>query len=158
MKKMIAAGVLVATWIFTCAFVGAAELPPIPPLPDKFKDIQIVKPDPSVPKEIAAFLGEWEGIVMGRQPFRRVKIIIYDVSPQKIKFLYGYGDHVFGYPGGWANNESDLYFEREKYRFPRRDGEGFAQNFYFENGSLNGMRSLGANVPALIFELKKLNK
>jgi hypothetical protein len=158
MKKMIAAGIIVATWVLTCVLATAAELPPIPPRPDKFKDIQIVKPDPSVPKEIAAFLGEWEGVLRGREPFRRVRIIIYEVSSQKIKFLSGAGEHAFGsqIPGGWSNNESDLYFEREKYRFSRRGADGFAAHFYFENGSLNGMHSIGANVPALYYELNKI--
>ncbi|MHB8070273.1 MAG: hypothetical protein ACYDIC_20470 [Desulfobaccales bacterium] len=158
MKKMIAAMILVATWIFTCVLLGAAELPPIPSIPDNLKDIQIVKPDSSVPKEIAALLGEYEGVLMGRHPLRRVKIIVYEVSAQKIKFLSGAGDHVERSrdPGGWSNNESDLYLEREKYRFSRRLDSGFAANYYFENGSLKGMLSLGANLPALFYELKKI--
>jgi hypothetical protein len=36
-----------------------------PPLPD---DVQIVQPDPSLPKEIADFWGKWEGSV-GTQSF-----------------------------------------------------------------------------------------
>jgi hypothetical protein len=157
MKKMVAIAIIVATWILNCILANAAELPAIPPMPEKFKNIQIVKPDPSVPKEIAAFLGEWEGVVRGRVPFRRVKIIVYEVLPQKIKFLYGCSDNVFGsrYPGGWSKYESDLTFENEKYRFSRRLRSGFAAHYYFENGFLGGMESAGP-IPGFQYELKKI--
>jgi len=150
MKKTFYAVAIVVILSLAGVLANAAELPPIPPMPEKFKDIQIVKPDPSVPKEIAAFLGEWEGILIGTVPFRRAKIIVYELYPQKIKFLYGCGDNPFGsqYPGGWSQNESDLYFENEKYRFPRRTARGYATHFYFENGALNGMESSTSRKPA----------
>jgi hypothetical protein len=159
MRKTVVAGIIVATWILSCVFAIAAELPAIPPIPEKYKNIHMVKPDPSVPKEIAAFLGEWEGVVRGKAPFRRAKIIVYEVSPQKIKFLYGCGDNAMGYsqyPGGWSQVESDLIFENEKYRFSRRAASGFAVHYYFENDSLEGMESAGSGKPGYQYELKKI--
>ena len=61
MKKMVVAGVIVTSWILACLLAIAAELPAIRLIPKKFNNIQIVKPDPSVPKEVADFSGEWEG-------------------------------------------------------------------------------------------------
>ena len=104
MKKMLAIGIVVATWILTCVLAGAVELPPIPPMPEKFKEILVIKPDSSVPKEVADFSGGWEGLwkyvgPTGQwggpsfgQETRRVKLIVYEISADKIKVLYGWGD------------------------------------------------------------------
>ncbi|RJR32829.1 MAG: hypothetical protein C4567_17855 [Deltaproteobacteria bacterium] len=158
MKKILLAVVILAILAVASIFSAAVDLPPVPPIPDKFKNIQIAKPDPAVPKEIAAFLGEWEGVVMGKTPFRKVKIIIYEVSTQKIKFLYGCGDNPLGsrFPGGWSDNESELSFSNEKYRFSRRTSSGFSVHYYFENGLLNGMESAGSGRTGYSYELKKV--
>jgi hypothetical protein len=43
-----------------------------PSMPD---DVQIVQPDPSLPKELSAFAGKWEGSTMGTDLFLIVEKI-----------------------------------------------------------------------------------
>ena len=147
MKKPISAVATMAFLLLGFSFAVAAELPPVPPLPKKFKSIQIAKPDPSVPKEIAAFLGEWEGAwkyvgPMGRQlsfgqESRRAKFIIYEVSSDKIKFLYGIAESPH-HPGkeGWRKLETDIREEGGKTRFSFVGG--WRMGFYLEMGVLIG--------------------
>jgi len=48
-------------WAVSIALVGILFCPMVmaaPPMPD---DVQIVQPDPSLPKELSAFFGKWEG-------------------------------------------------------------------------------------------------
>jgi len=44
-----------------------------PPMPD---DVQIVQPDPLLPKELLAFFGKWEGSSSLRKNFTFSKILI----------------------------------------------------------------------------------
>jgi hypothetical protein len=54
MKTFVASAVsIVLVSILFCPMVMTA-----PSMPD---DVQIVQPDPSMPKELSAFLGKWEG-------------------------------------------------------------------------------------------------
>jgi hypothetical protein len=54
MKTFVVSAVsIVLVSILFCPMVMAA-----PPMPD---DLQIVQPDPSLPKEISGFFGKWEG-------------------------------------------------------------------------------------------------
>ena len=136
MKKMVATVIIVATWMLTCILANAAELPAIPPIPKKFKNIHIVKPDPSVPKEVADLSGEWEGAwkyvgdmrdshgKLFGQETRRAKLIVYEVSSDKIKGLYGWGKSPFGRgKGGWRLFESDISDDNGKKRFSFIGGE-----------------------------------
>lgn len=154
MKKLAAAGIIVATWILTCVLASAAELPAIPPMPEKFRDIKIIKPNPSVPKETADLIGEWEGVwkyvgPMGYglsfgQETRRAKLIIYEASAEKIKILYGWGVSPYtdsGGKGGWRLFESDIRDEDGKKRFSLIGS--WRMGFYLENGILKG--SSGGN-------------
>ncbi|MGB8993309.1 MAG: hypothetical protein WCD80_14740 [Desulfobaccales bacterium] len=149
MKKMVVAGVIVTSWMLACLLAIAAELPAIPPIPEKFKNIQIVKPNPSVPKEVADFSGEWEGVwkYVGQigqftylsfgQETRRVKLIVYEVSANKIKILYGWGESPFGRgKAGWRLFESDIMDDNGKKRFSFI-GAG-RMGFYLEDGILKG--------------------
>ncbi len=64
-------GSIVMASILFCPMVMAA-----PPMPD---DVQIVQPDPSLPKELSAFFGKWEGsgqnieLVLNSRENRRAK-------------------------------------------------------------------------------------
>jgi hypothetical protein len=156
MKKLAAAGIIVSSWILTCVLAVAAELPAIPPIPEKFKEIKIIKPDPAIPKEIADLSGEWEGVwkyvgpldsKMGLGlPFghetRRAKIIVYELSPDKIKGLYGWAESpYFKGSGGWRLFESDISDDGGKKRFSLIGS--YRMGFYIENGILKG--SSGGN-------------
>jgi hypothetical protein len=146
MKKMVVAGVIVTSWMLACLLAIAAELPAIRPIPKKFKNIQIVKPDPSVPKEVADFSGEWEGAWKYVGPMqwgsfgqetRRVKLIAYEVSANKIKILYGWGESPFRRgKAGWRLFESDLMDDNGKKRFSFIGAE--RMGFYLEDGILKG--------------------
>jgi hypothetical protein len=155
MKKMVAAAIVVVIWILTCVLANAAELPPIPILPEKFKEMKILQPAPSVPKEVADFSGEWEGAwkyvgsmrdssgsISFGQETRRAKIIIYEVSNDKMKILYGWGDSPYtGGKGGWLLFESDITDDNGKKRFSFI-GAG-RMGFYLGDGILKG--SSGGN-------------
>jgi hypothetical protein len=148
MKKMVTTAIIVATWMLTYILANAAELPAIPPIPKKFKNIHIVKPDPSVPKEVADFSGEWEGAwkyvgpmkdaygLSFGQETRRARLIIYEVSYDKIKFLYGWGGPYAGGKGGWRLYESDIMDDNGKKRFLFIGT--VRMGFYLENGILKG--------------------
>ena len=148
MKKVFFGLVIGLAWILTGLMAMAAELPPIKPMPDKFKNITIAKPDPSLPKEIAGLLGEWEGIwkyagtssrLTPREELRRCRIVVYEVSANKIKFLLGNGDSPrSGIPGGWNNNESDIREEGGKKIFSRTTAAGYNQQFYLKDGIIVG--------------------
>ena len=149
MKKILFVA-FVGIWTLTCLWASAAvELPAIAPMPEKFKDIHITKPDPSVPKEDTELLGEWEGVWKYIGPIRkemspgleirRQKLIIYDVSSSKVKFLNAVGDSpYYAGRGGWSNNESDIRNEGGKKSFLRMPQSGFNIQFTFEDGVIKG--------------------
>jgi hypothetical protein len=57
MAQLVSALAIAIVLVFSGIAAAIAEsIPPIPPLPDKYKGIKMVQPDPGVPKEIAAFL------------------------------------------------------------------------------------------------------
>ena len=116
-------------------------------MPEKFKKIQIDKPDPSVQKDIAEFLGEWEGVWKytgaGRPglnfgaDYRKARIIVFEVTPTKVKFLYGCGESpYFADRGGWSRHVSTITEEFGKKRFSRRAGDGFRMTVHLEDGLL----------------------
>lgn len=163
MRKPACALVVVVTLIMICTFAYGADAPgPIPPIPEKFKNIQIIKPDSSIPKDLTDFSGEWEGFckyvgamcpgLSHGQHVRRVKLIIYEVSADKVKFLYGCGENPnSSSPGGWSNNNSEIHDDGGRKAFLRMPGSGFKMKFYLENGQLLG--SQGGNYS---FELKRI--
>lgn len=152
MRNAISYFVALAVIALTVNFVMAADLPQLPAMPEKFKNIQIAGPGPSVPKENQDLLGEWEGIwrfvgSMGAtgasaglrygQEIRRAKLIIYEVSSDKIKFLFGTAESpYFAGKGGWRQIETDIYQEGGKKRFSFVTA--WRIGFYLENGILIG--------------------
>jgi hypothetical protein len=147
MKKSVFLLAMALLLLWSCPFSQASELPPIPPMPKKFKDITIAKADPSVPKDIAEFLGEWEGIwkYMGERrgelnfgaDYRKARIIVFEVTPTKVKFLYGCGESPYDAgPIGWSKHESEITEEFGRKCFSRRSGSGFRMTAYLENGVL----------------------
>ena len=66
------------------------------PLPS---DINIVPPNPSLPKEVAALSGKWEGSwTRGRSMILVVEKII---SENEMQFVYAWGDWGANNPGGF---------------------------------------------------------
>ncbi|MFH0929866.1 MAG: hypothetical protein V1814_01275 [Candidatus Moraniibacteriota bacterium] len=131
--------------------VGAAgEVLVIPALPSDLSGIRVIKPDPAVPKKIAELLGEWEGDWITRpsrfdlpQKVRRAKMIVYEVSATKIKYLWGVSfNPVTKAEARWSKYASDLKESGGKNIFYHEGSYGFGQvrttEFYLENGVLQG--------------------
>jgi hypothetical protein len=92
--------------ILYCPMVMAA-----PPMPD---DLQIVQPDPSLPKELSAFFGKWEGLDPTFQWF----LIVEKIDEGKAS-LYWWGSGPAGDRGnvqGWTRREGNVIKERGKYK------------------------------------------
>lgn len=168
MKKLISAAMMIIM-VLACSFALGAELPAISPLPEKFKNIKIIKPTPPIAKDIADLLGEWEGawkyvgdmkdahdLTYG-QEVRKAKLIVYDVpSPDKVRFLWGIGNSpYYRVSGGWWDNESEIEEHDGKKYFSRisqtEGGQGKRMQFHLENGLLKG-----DNTGFFTIELKKV--
>jgi hypothetical protein len=156
MKRRFVSLAIAACLALVASLAVAAALPPLAPLPEKFKNKQVIKPAPTIPKDEAELLGEWEGnwkyigdmrdargLNFG-QEVRRAKLIVYEApSPGKIKFLFGIGDSPYlTISGGWWDNESDIQEKDGKKYFSRisqsAGGSGFGMQFHLENGVMKG--------------------
>ena len=106
MKKFVVLTVsTVLVSILFCSMTMAA-----PPLPD---DLQMVQPDPSLPKEIADFWGKWEGTdPASRQNF----FLIVEKIDEKKANLYIWRSGVPSSPGGWDRKEAEVFKQYGKYK------------------------------------------
>ncbi len=81
-----------------------------PPMPD---DLQMVEPDPSLPKEIAGFWGKWEG----GDRYAKYFVIIEKIDGEKASvYRYKSGNVSGGAPDGWARFEAKVIKEYGKYK------------------------------------------
>ncbi len=161
MKKVFSVMAIVAILSLAYICLAADPLPPVPPLPKKFKDIQIVKPDPSLPKEFADFIGEWEGawkyegalgMLTYGQEVRRVKIIMYEASTSgTIKLIYGIGASPFQGGKGWRKYDAEISKDGEKMYFSFMPPSGYSLQFRLQNGLL-----LGRQGGSYAIEMKKI--
>lgn len=162
MKKLISAMAIMAFLLIACLSLAADPLPPIPPLPKHFEGIKIIKPDPSVPKEITDFIGEWEGAMVVRlragdlpREVRRAKLMVYQVTKDKVSFLYGVSDNPYTKsPASWREIEADIIEQGGRKRFTFMtsygSGEQARMDFFLENGMLVG------TVKATSIEMKRV--
>ena len=114
MKRSIVSAVsIVLVSIFFCPMLMAA-----PPMP---ADLQMVQPDPSLPKELAAFFGKWEGTadISGRGI--EFFVIVESVDKEKAS-LYIYRTDL-----GWVRYEATVSKERGKYKLSFRGREGWCE-------------------------------
>ncbi len=88
--------------ILSCPMLMAA-----PPMPN---DVQIVQPDPSLPKELLAFFGKWEG----SSASVRYAVIVEKIDEEKAS-IYRYKTALGGEPAGWQRYEAKVAKERGKY-------------------------------------------
>jgi hypothetical protein len=162
MKKIVSVMAIVAILSLACISLAAEQIPTIPPIPDKFKNIQVVTPDSSVPKDVAEFLGEWEGVwkyqgpmTVGRtygQEVRRAKLIIYEASSSgKIKAIYGVSASPFGPGKGWREYDAEISKDGENNYFSFFPPSGFNMQFRLQNALLLGRQ--GGNYA---IEMKKV--
>ena len=102
MKTFVVSAVsIVLVSILFCPMVMAA-----PPMPD---DLQIVQPDPSLPKELSAFFGKWEGSSAQNRYF----LIVEKIDGEKAR-LYVW-TNMQDRPSGWRREEGKVTKERGKY-------------------------------------------
>jgi hypothetical protein len=82
--------------------------------PSMPNDFQIVQPDPSLPKELAAFFGKWEGELGGTEFF----LIVEKINEKKAS-LYTFRSGL-----GWVKYEAIVRKERGNYKlwFEGRSG------------------------------------
>jgi hypothetical protein len=164
MIKLVTGIVIVSVALFSLALQAQAvdPLPPIPPMPESFKNIRLVKPAPSVPKEITDLLGVWEGVWVVRlrpgdlpREVRRAQLIIYEVTPAKVKYLWGVGANPETHAEAkWEKYESDFTVRGGKTRFFHQGSYGYNMEtrkteFYLEDGVLMG------TIGAASIEMKK---
>ena len=74
-------------------------------------DVQIVQPDPSLPKELSAFFGKWQGADSLVEHF----IIVEKIDLEKAS-LYCWNSEYHGVSGGWERYEANVIKERGKYK------------------------------------------
>jgi hypothetical protein len=79
-----------------------------PPMPD---DVQIVQPDPSLPKELSAFFGKWEAADTITEYF----LIVEKINEEKAS-LYWWNAYAHGLPSGWIRYEGNVIKDRGKYK------------------------------------------
>jgi hypothetical protein len=94
--------ILVSAWF--CPITTAA-----PPMPS---DVQMVEPDPSLPKELADFCGKWEGGSAGTVSY----FLIVEKIDQEKANCYVWGSDT----GNWRRFEAKVAKERGKYKLWHR--------------------------------------
>jgi hypothetical protein len=99
-----AVSIMLASILF-CPVVTAA-----PAMPD---DVQIVRPDPSLPRELSAFWGKWEGNVNYTYYF----IIVEKIDAEKATLYIWRGGTVAETAFlGWQRIETNVIKEQGKYK------------------------------------------
>src|SRR5512139_876195 len=101
---------VVLVGVLFCPLAMAA--PPIP------NDVQIVQPDPSLPKEISDFWGKWEGYGQIQH------FLIVEKIDEKKASLYHWQSGSYYQPTGWTRYEAQVIIERGKYKLCFRDPFG----------------------------------
>ena len=88
-------------------FMGAVVVVATPPVPS---DVQIVPPDPALPKELAAFSGKWEGSAYS--PTGKVMeffLIVEKIDKEKASL------YVYSQSYGWERIDAQVAKEYGKY-------------------------------------------
>ena len=73
-------------------------------------DLQIVQPDPSLPKELSAFFGKWEW-----QDGRYENFLVVEKIDEQKASLYVWRSGFKEYPNGWTRQEGNVVKERGRY-------------------------------------------
>ncbi len=101
MKKALFLAVAV---VFVVIMGTAAGVMAVPSMPD---DLSIVQPDPSLPKELAAFSGKWGG---GRIRSTDFFMIVEKINEEKATLYFWRSDK------GWNRREANVVKERGKWK------------------------------------------
>ncbi len=108
---------IVLVGILSCSTPKAVTIMPAVPLPD----LQMVQPDPSLPKELSAFFGKW----LGPPGIIQVFIIVEKIDAEKASLCIWRsgtrGALMFPY---WTRCEAQVIKEYGKYKLYFRDLSG----------------------------------
>jgi len=99
----------------------------MPTLPN---DLNIIPPDPSLPKELAAFSGKWHGVINWGNRSREIAIIFEKIS-EKEASIYYYDSEL----GGWNRNTWTVVNERGTWKIWTR-GRTYINTLYMKDGKL----------------------
>ena len=102
---------IVLVSILFCPMVMAA-----PTMPD---GLQIVQPDPSLPKELSTFFGKWQGSAMGIEYF----LIVEKIEGEKAN-LWVFRSGAGEFAQGWQRFEAPVIKEGGKYKLWFQDRNG----------------------------------
>jgi hypothetical protein len=151
MKKVKTFMSMIILIILINAPVMAESPPAVPPMPPEFQNIKIIKPDPIVSTEINQLLGEWEGVWIVippggviSMPVRRAKLIVYEVTPTKVKYLWGVGfNPVTKAEAKWTKYESEFRERGGKKIFGHTGPSGYSMEnttmeLFFKEGVIEG--------------------
>jgi hypothetical protein len=75
-------------------------------------DLQMVQPDPSLPKELSAFFGKWESVSYPRAFF----VIVEKIDEEKASLYWWSQNPGDPSPAGWTRREAQVIKERGKYK------------------------------------------
>jgi hypothetical protein len=83
-------------------------------------DLQMVRPDPSLPKELSAFFGKWEWISNPAEFF----IVVEKIDEEKASlYVWRSGSWPQGTPIGWERVEAKVIKDRGKYKLSYDNAE-----------------------------------
>jgi hypothetical protein len=103
----------------------------VPPMPE---DLQIVQPNPSLPKAIAGFWGKWEG----SDPVMKLFIIVEKIDEEKASLYIWRSGHQQT-PEGWQRIEAKVIKEDGKYKLRFRNNLGTITEFALKGEHLEGL-------------------
>ncbi len=93
--------------------VSVLLCPMVMAFPAMPSDLQIVQPDPSLPKELSAFFGKWEG----SDAEMRFLIIVEKIDEEKASlYWWQTAAPAVGMLEGWRRIEANVIKERGKYK------------------------------------------
>lgn len=114
----------------------AAVAKAFPPIP---ADLQIVQPDPSLPKELSAFFGKWEWISNPAEFF----IIVEKIDAEKASlYVWRSGSWLQGTPMGWERVEAKVTKGHGKYKLSYGDDVYTLMGEYLSTYSASGSSQL----------------
>jgi len=99
---------IVLVGIFFCPMAMSAPTMPA--------DLQIVQPDPSLPKELSAFFGKWEG----SDGYMDLFFIVEKIDNEKASLYIYRSRAVEGAGSGWFRYEGIVVKEGKKYKVSYR--------------------------------------
>jgi len=124
--------VLLLAMVLVLMLLTPGVLLALPPIPTH---VRITEPDPSLPKELTAFLGKWEAT--GRQP-GSMAIIVEKINEEKATLYIS--DST-----SWNRREANVSKEQGKYKIWFHAQRGINEMSLKEDGSLT--LSYGGNYP-----------